>query len=232
MLEKIAAAACDGDSPTLVEIGPGKGALTAQLLARAERVIAIEVDPLLVLYLRQKFREEPRLTIVESDVLKADLTQWGPAAIVGNLPYYITSPILEKVFATGSNWKSAVFLVQKEVAERITAQPNSRDYGYLTVQTQFFSTPKILFNVSRGCFTPPPRVESSVLRLLPHSALDANPAAFLRFVGICFHMKRKTLRNNLAPTHPAIQGEPEASQRAEQLTIEQLIDLYHRIDKK
>ena len=94
VLERVAEAACPEPVITVVEIGPGRGALTSHLLTRAERVIAIEIDPVLVHYLRAEFRDTPRLTLVESDILKADLTQWGRVAICGNLPYYITSPIL------------------------------------------------------------------------------------------------------------------------------------------
>ena len=107
----------------MIEIGPGRGALTSHLLARAERVIAIEIDPVLVQYLRAEFRDEPRLTLVEADVLKADLAQWGTVTVAGNLPYYITSPILDKTLALGAQLIRAVFLVQKEVAERLTAPP-------------------------------------------------------------------------------------------------------------
>src|SRR6202035_605716 len=101
-----------------------------QLLGRAERVVAIEIDPVLVHYLQSKFRDEPRLTLVPADVLKVDLARWGPVTVVGNLPYYITSPIIEKTLALGAQLKRAVFLVQKEVAQRLTAITRTRDYGY------------------------------------------------------------------------------------------------------
>jgi len=175
ILERIAEAvcpekdACPEKTETVIEIGPGRGALTSHLVARAGRVIAIEIDPVLVQYLRAEFREEPRLTVVETDVLKADLTQWGQATVAGNLPYYITSPILEKTLALGSLLNRAVFLVQKEVAERLTARPGSRDYGYLTVQTQLASVPELLFSVPASAFRPPPKVDSAVVRLTPQS---------------------------------------------------------------
>ncbi|MGA2434267.1 MAG: rRNA adenine dimethyltransferase family protein, partial [Bryobacteraceae bacterium] len=132
-LERIAAAVSAGREPLIVEIGPGRGALTELLLPLAERVVAIEVDPELVAYLRQKFAGAENLSIIEGDVLATHLGQWGRAAIAGNLPYYITSPILERIFALGARMSSAVVLVQREVAERLAAQPGSRDYGYLTV---------------------------------------------------------------------------------------------------
>src|SRR6478672_9843936 len=113
ILERIAAAACPAPGATVIEIGPGKGALTEHLLAREANVIAIEVDQVLVHYLQRKFHDQPRLTILSEDVLKADLTRWGPVTIAGNLPYYITSPIFERVLSVGSLLQNAVFLVQK-----------------------------------------------------------------------------------------------------------------------
>lgn len=230
ILAKIAQSACPEREPLVIEIGPGKGALTEHLLQRADRVVAVEVDPYLVHYLRHKFRDAPNLTVVENDVLKTDLAQWGPAVIAGNLPYYITSPILEKVFSTGDAWKRGVFLMQKEVAERLAAAPGSRDYGYLTVQTQLFSDPELLFAVSRSAFQPPPKVESAVVRLTPRTPLP-DAAAFLRFVGVCFHLKRKTLRNNLRTAYDPVLVDalPEGPKRAEQLSGEELLSIWRRL---
>ena len=232
ILERIARSACPSPEPLIVEIGPGKGALTRHLLQHAQRVIAIEVDPYLVHYLRQKFRDTPALTIVDADVLKTDLAQWGPAVITGNLPYYITSPILDRVFAAAPAWKRAVFLVQKEVAERVTTPPGSRDYGYLTVQTQVYSEAEYLFPVPPSAFQPPPKVDSAVFRLTPRATpVVDDPAAFLRFAGVCFHLKRKTLRNNLRAAYAAdrVDALPEGSQRAEQLSLDQLVSVYNRL---
>lgn len=232
ILEKIAIAACGEHAGTVIEIGPGKGALTKHILARADRAIAIEVDPVLVHYLRHKFREDARLTIVENDVLKTRLDQWGPAVVAGNLPYYVTSPILAALFSTRA-WIRAVFLVQKEVAERVTAGPGSRDFGYLSVQSAVYSHAELLFYVSRTAFAPPPKVESAVLRLTPRDpgadwGLD-NAPAFLDFAALAFQHKRKMLRSNLRERFPAIGEMPERTLRGEQLAVADLIGLFRRL---
>jgi 16S rRNA (adenine1518-N6/adenine1519-N6)-dimethyltransferase len=244
ILDRIARAAC-GDSaplPLVIEIGPGKGALTASLLEIASRVVAVEVDPYLVHYLRQKFAsalDSRRLSLIEGDILKTDLAclisqEGGRAAIAGNLPYYITSPILERIFSLES-WERAVFLVQTEVAARLAASPGTRAYGYLSVLAQLHSRPKILFEVSRAAFHPPPKVDSAVILLEPRdpsTELDlADKQGFLRFAAACFRQKRKTLRNNLAPLygHDRLDALPEGRKRAEQLSLQELLNLYRAL---
>ena len=234
ILDRIAKTACGESTPTVVEIGPGKGALTESLLDRADRVIAIEVDAYLVHYLRQKFREpveQGRLVLIEGDILKTDLSQWGRVPIVGNLPYYITSPILERVFSSEGTWERAVFLMQAEVAARLAAEPGGRDRGYLSVLTQLHSTPEVLFEVPRVAFRPPPKVDSAVVLLTPRASPVPDTGAFLRFASACFRMKRKTLRNNLAPAYgrERVDTLEEAGLRAEQLSVEQLVALYRKL---
>ena len=230
VLERIAAAACAPGQPLVIEIGPGKGALTAHLLARARRVVVIEIDPAMVDHLRQTFAHEPRLEIIAADALQADFSQWGPAAFTGNLPYYVATPILERVAPMGG-----VFLIQKEVAERVTARPGSKAYGYLTVLLALFASSEMLFTVKPGAFRPPPKVDSAVIRLRPHARAAelgiADPRKFLEFVSACFRQKRKTLRNNLIGVNikHSIEGMPEATLRAEQLTLEQFAHLFRRL---
>lgn len=231
VLERIAAAACPGREDLVVEIGPGRGALTRKLLARAARVVAVEVDAALAEGLRRSFADEPRLEIVEADVLEIDLARFGRAAIAGNLPYYITSPILDRTVRLTP--PRAVFLVQKEVAARLAAHPGERDYGYLTVRTAVFAEARRLFDVKPAAFRPPPRVDSAVVLLEPRtSALEVEDTeALVRFVGQCFHHKRKTIRNNLAEIygHPLVDSWPEAGLRAEQIALEQFAEMHKRL---
>jgi 16S rRNA (adenine1518-N6/adenine1519-N6)-dimethyltransferase len=225
-------AACPEDADLVVEIGPGRGALTGHLLRHAKRVVAIEVDPVLVQYLTAKFRGEARLEIVEGDVLKTDFARWRPAAIAGNLPYYITSPIIEKVLAVRPPVQRAVFLVQKEVAQRLAASSGTRDYGYLTVATQFLAEAELLFTVAPGSFRPRPKVESAVVRLTPRGVpLAGDAAGFLQFASACFRQKRKTLRNNLSGHYPreVLDALAEGGLRAEQLPLQELLGLYRRL---
>lgn len=215
----------------MIEIGPGRGALTEKLLRRAARVVAVEVDYELVGHLRQKFAGNPRLELLHADVLQTDLAQWGAAPIAGNLPYYITSPIMEKVARLRA--PRAVFLVQKEVAERLAAQPGTSDYGFLTVQTALFATVRYLFEVKPGSFRPPPKVDSAVVLLEPRPGGPAvsDHESLVRFVGHCFGHKRKTLRNNLAGIYgkEVIESWPEASLRAEQIPVEGFVEMWRRL---
>jgi 16S rRNA (adenine1518-N6/adenine1519-N6)-dimethyltransferase len=227
ILERIAAAACPRSEAAVVEIGPGRGALTEKLLARAQRVVAIELDAELVRYLSHKFAGEPRLSIVEGDALSADLEQWGRVPIVGNLPYYAATPILEKAIRLRP--PRAVFLIQKEVAERLVARPGQRAYGYLTVATALFASARLLFEVKPGAFVPPPAVDSAVVLLEPRPTVP-QPEGVLELISHAFRHKRKTLRNNLAPVYgKAVETWPEAGLRAEQIPLSGFLELYARV---
>jgi 16S rRNA (adenine1518-N6/adenine1519-N6)-dimethyltransferase len=231
ILERIAAAVCPQHEQLVVEIGPGRGALTEKLLKRAERVVAVELDAYLVDHLRQKFASEPRLEIVHADAIATDLSQWGPALIVGNLPYYAATAIIGQTVRLRAS--RAVFLIQKEVAERLVAQPRTREYGYLTVATRLFAEGRLLFGVKPGAFHPAPKVDSAVVLLTPQPdawAVD-DAEAFLQFVGRCFQHKRKTLRNNLAEEYgkELVEAWPEAGLRAEQITMAGFVEMYARL---
>jgi 16S rRNA (adenine1518-N6/adenine1519-N6)-dimethyltransferase len=217
VLQRIAAAACAKDEPVVTEIGPGKGALTEFLLGRAKHVRAIELDPELADHLAARF---PQVELIRGDALQADMGLAGPVA--GNLPYYVATPIISRVLRLG---RVGTFLIQKEVAERITAGKGSRDYGYFSVECQFFATAEYLFTVKPGSFRPPPKVDSAVIRLTPRPVREVEDGeGFLRFVSRCFQHKRKTLRNNLGMT-----DFPESGLRAEQLTVAEFADLFQRL---
>jgi 16S rRNA (adenine1518-N6/adenine1519-N6)-dimethyltransferase len=227
-LARLAEAVCPAREPLVIEIGPGRGALTEFLVPRAERVVAIELDSGLAAGLRQRF---PQVGVVEADVLDTALGQWGPAAVAGNLPYYITSPILERIFGMGPALRRAVVLVQLEVAARLTAKPGTRDYGFLTVETRCFTEPEILFRVPAAAFSPPPKVESAAVRLLPRPPVE-DAAGFLEFAGRAFRHKRKTLRNNLLPFNGRqVEEWPEAGLRAEQVALDGLVAMYRRLSR-
>ena len=212
--------------------------MTEPLLERSEKVIAIEVDSVLVHYLRQKFLpaiELGRLELIEGDILKTDFGALAARPVIaGNLPYYITSPILERVFSLKGTWERGVFLVQAEVAERIAAGPGSRDFGYLSVLVQTHAHAEILFPVGREAFRPQPKVDSAVVRLTPRDAADlgiGDVPAFLKFAQHCFRHKRKTLRNNLGAVYglKTIDALPEGRLRAEQVGLPELAALYHKL---
>lgn len=234
LLARIAQAACPESEPLVLEIGAGQGALTAHLLPRCDRLIAIELDARLAAVLERRFGDRPGLRIVRQNVLALDLAQWGPAVVAGNIPYYISSPILDRVLALGPLLRRAVLLLQREVAERVAAQPGSRRYGLLSVQAQLVAEPEVLFLVPPSAFAPPPKVESAVLRLTPRPSPPlewSKLPGFLEFARHCFRFKRRTLRNNLRDRYPgAVLEQPECALRAEQLSPAALLGLYARLN--
>lgn len=185
----------------VIEIGPGTGALTKWLVKRHKDVHAVEVDDRAIEVLK---RELPELVIHHQDILKTDLTSLvkedGETIIVGNLPYYITSPILFAVLEQRHLFKEAIFMMQKEVAMRLVANTSTKDYGILSVQTQLMSTPELLFDVSPNSFNPPPKVMSSVVRLtFDRPALPCSDKMLKSVVRTAFNQRRKKLSNSLKP---------------------------------
>jgi 16S rRNA (adenine1518-N6/adenine1519-N6)-dimethyltransferase len=183
---------------TVVEIGPGRGSLTELLVSRAGRLVLIEYDRALAARLREKYAGSDSVTVIEADVLSVNLGEaaGGPFCLVGNVPYYITTPILFHALDR-PRADRAVYLVQKEVADRIVAQPGSNDYGALSVNVQALATPKLLFRVSPGSFQPPPKVDSAVVRIEPRpdpAIAEDEETVFQRFVIESFGMRRKQLR--------------------------------------
>jgi 16S rRNA (adenine1518-N6/adenine1519-N6)-dimethyltransferase len=201
LLARIADALGATRADTVIEIGPGRGALTEQLLTRAGRVIAIELDRELAPMLADRWRDEPRFTMVEGDVLAQDLgaLAGGPYLLVGNVPYNITTPILFHALRPPRPAR-AVYLVQREVAERIAAAPGSEAYGALSVNLQALARAELLFGVSAKAFKPPPKVESAVIRVLPRLAplLAAHEEEPFRvLVQSAFGLRRKQMRRVL-----------------------------------
>jgi 16S rRNA (adenine1518-N6/adenine1519-N6)-dimethyltransferase len=234
ILDRIAVAACPSREPLVVEIGPGRGALTEKLLRRADRVVAIEIDPYLAGHLRARFPGEPRLEVVQADAVSVNFDPWRDAPVAGNLPYYAATPIIEGAVLRRA--PRAVFLIQKEVAQRLAAGPGTRDYGYLSVATQLFANVRVLFEVKPSAFHPPPKVDSAAVILDPRSDAPAayEAAGLLKFVGECFHQKRKTIRNNLANVYgkDLVETWPEARLRAEQIGIEGFKTMFERVNVK
>jgi len=191
----------------LIEIGPGRGALTFPLAERAGRIVAVEKDPDAVRQLREK--PAPNVDIIEGDILDLDLPSLAArnrgearkVKLVGNLPYSISSPLLHKVLEERAAFDQAAFLIQKEVAEKICARPGTKDYSPLSIRLQAQFIARIEFPVRPGAFVPPPRVHSAFFTLMkrPVSAVTAaEEREFGRFLRAAFRQKRRTLKNNLA----------------------------------
>jgi 16S rRNA (adenine1518-N6/adenine1519-N6)-dimethyltransferase len=236
---------------TWIEIGPGHGEMTQLVVGENRRIIVIETDQRLAEGLKAARDADPNqwpgLEIVTADVLATDIGELTTAKIhiYGNLPYYITSPILHHLFRWAAQIASIHIVIQLEVAERIAAHPNVRDYGYLSVLCQFYAQPKIALRIPPGAFRPPPKVKSALVAMtLPGAQAnlnitgEANEKHFLEFVQTCFSQKRKTLRNNLLAIssdkkiHEALaaaQLRPDA--RAERLTLPQFAALYSQLTR-
>lgn len=178
-----------------MEIGPGRGALTEELAARAGRVVAVELDGTLAGILRAQYALDPRVTIVESDILDirpADVAHTDDYVLAGNVPYYITTPILFHVLRPPAP-KRAVFLVQREVAERVVSPPGSKVYGALSVNVQAVADARILFTVPPRAFSPPPTVDSAVLLVTPRAAPVVTDEGFSEWVVAVFGLRRKQM---------------------------------------
>jgi len=213
---RIVEALGDVSRATVLEIGPGRGAITDILAQSAQRLIAVELDRVFSAQLRMKFSMQPNVEIIEGDILTIELDNvFGPkpgtlrpglnfspepARVVGNLPYYITSDILLRLFEYHRYFSTIVIMVQKEVADRLAASPGSRDYGLLSATAQLYGRIENLFTLPPGAFSPPPKVHSSVVRITVKPQLETlgvSESEFIQFLKLCFGQKRKTLWNNL-----------------------------------
>jgi 16S rRNA (adenine1518-N6/adenine1519-N6)-dimethyltransferase len=232
---------------SVIEIGPGHGAITEILAGRCRRLIALELDRALAAKLAFRFRDQPQVQIIEGDVLKADLRALVPedetADVIGNLPYYIISDILLQLFAAGSAGliDRAVLMMQREVADRVSAAPGVRDYGLLSATAQINAQVDNLFTLPPSAFSPPPDVYSTVLRLqfAPRfSELGVDAAGFNNFLRRCFAQKRKTLQNNLRAAGYSVEelsaawpSSIPAQARAESLALEPMAELYRSLSR-
>ena len=233
----------------VVEIGAGRGALTRILAERAGHLFAIEFDSMLAQQLRVAFASSKNVEILEADFLDVSLaellrpleSQNKRLKVVGNLPYYITSDILLRLFEQHESIEAMVVMVQKEVGDRLSAQPGSRDYGLLTVTANLFASVQEQFTLPPGAFAPPPQVYSSVLRfrIAPKATeLQINAREFLDFCKLAFAQKRKTLFNNLRTRYldKEIRNVTEkagvrADARAEALSLAELAEIHRGLKK-
>lgn len=253
--ERIADAFGDLSQSTVLEIGAGRGALTSLLARRARRLIAIELDRVLAAQLRMKFSLTPNVEIIEGDILAIDFdTLFGPkpgstrpgmnhqpepVKVIGNLPYFITSDILLRLFAYRRYFETIVLMVQREVGERLAARPGTSEYGLLSATAQLYSHVEKLFTLPPDAFSPPPKVHSIVVRLSIASRIEnlgVPEKAFIDFLRKSFGQKRKTLWNNLKSDYkPAAlraaleQSGVKPTLRAEALSLEKSAGLFRAL---
>jgi 16S rRNA (adenine1518-N6/adenine1519-N6)-dimethyltransferase len=250
----------DVSQNTVLEIGPGRGVLTSLLAKQARRLIAVELDRVLAAQLRLRFGMFSNVEVIEADILSIDFDSlFGPkpglrrpgiefkptpAKVIGNLPYYITSDILLRLFDYSKYFETLVILVQREVADRIAAKPGSRDYGLLSATAQLHARVDKLFTLPPGAFAPPPKVHSTALRLTmaprqQELGLDTDrftEQGFIDFLKLSFGQKRKTLWNNLKSTYEETRlraamakARVKPAARAETLSLEESAALYRAL---
>jgi len=245
----------DISQSTVLEIGPGRGIMTSLLARRARRLIAVELDRVLAAQLRLKFGMARNVEVIEADVLSVDfhslfgpkpgLSQPGidlkpqPVRVVGNLPYYITSDILLRLFEFSKYFDNIVIMVQREVADRIAAEPGGSDYGILSATAQLYARVEKMFTLPPGAFVPPPKVHSTVLRLTldpQQEKLGVAGDGFIDFLRLSFGQKRKTLWNNLKLKYETkelkralAEAKVKATVRAETLSLEESAAVYRAL---
>ncbi|SDK50707.1 16S rRNA (adenine(1518)-N(6)/adenine(1519)-N(6))-dimethyltransferase RsmA [Microbulbifer yueqingensis] len=234
IIERIVRAIGPSETDRLIEIGPGQGAITALLLQRCPSLTAVELDRDLIPMLQFKFRDYPEFEIIEQDALKLDfgaLAEEKPLRIVGNLPYNISTPLLFHLLTFRGKIEDMHFMLQKEVVDRLGATPGTKAYGRLSVMVQYHCRVQGLFPVPPQAFRPAPKVESAIVRLVPHPnpPYPATDEALLeRIVNVAFQQRRKTLRNALKPLYPELDASKlpvDAGRRPETLSVKEFVDL-------
>ncbi len=214
---------------TVIEIGPGQGALTYPLLDRCRKLTAIELDKDLIPILERTASNHGELTLINRDILQTDITELPltpPLRIVGNLPYNISTPLMFHLLAQSGWIQDMHFMVQKEVAQRIIAQVGDRHYGRLGIMMQYYCHSDYLFDVAPGCFSPPPKVDSAIIRLIPHTRPPAEVKdldTLEQIIKTAFSQRRKTIANSLKKLFTREQIEAahiDPRQRAENLSLD------------
>lgn len=220
VLDKIIAAAQISKDDCVLEIGPGIGTLTQYLAENARQVVAVEIDSNLIPILEETLKDYPNVTVINEDILKVDMeglakeyNQGRPIKVAANLPYYITTPIIMRLFEQQVPVDNITVMVQKEVADRMQAGPGSKDYGALSLAVQYYASPYIVANVPPNCFIPRPNVGSAVIRLTRHKEPPVkvkDEKLMFRLIRASFNQRRKTLQNSL-------NNSPELSYTKEQI---------------
>lgn len=240
ILKKIANV-IDIENKNVIEIGPGKGSLTELLIQKANQLVAFEIDYDLIDLLNEKFKNQSNLTIINEDFLKADLSHYQNYEIIANIPYHISTDIVFKIFENYQNFENVVLLVQKEFAQRICANVNSKDYSKLSPSTKLFYDAKYCFDVENNAFWPEPKVTSAVIHLKRRDQkYDINYKDFLDFIKRCFSMRRKTLWNNLKSSNieydlfvqACAKMNMKENARPEEFSFDNLLFLYQEIKIK
>ncbi len=244
ILEKIVDSAELTEQDCVLEIGPGIGTMTQYLAEQAREVIAVEIDKNLIPILEETLGDYDNVTVINEDILKVDINRivqerngGRPIKVVANLPYYITTPIIFRLFEEATKLESITIMVQKEVAERVCAKAGGKDYGILTVMTNYYGTPKIARIIKRQMFFPEPNVDSAllVIKLDKNKFSEIDSKAFSRFVKACFSMRRKTMLNNLSTIYPKdklkeVLDEKTLSARAEQFDLDGFIEIFKKLE--
>ena len=253
VLDKIIQSAGVTKEDCVLEVGPGIGTMTQALSEAARQVVAVEIDDHLIPILQETLKECPNVKVIHGDILKTDVkaiadeyNEGCPLHVIANLPYYITTPIIMGLFESGVPLNSITIMVQKEVADRMKAEPGTKDYGALSLAVQYYAEPYLVANVPPNCFIPRPNVGSAVIRLTRHEQPPvqvADEKLMFRLIRAAFNQRRKTLANSLNNSpelffpkeqiQEAIAAlDVSPSVRGEALSLEQFAQLANLLSKK
>lgn len=250
--ERIADESGGGENDCVLEIGPGIGTLTTQLCQAYKKVVCVEIDSGLIPVLQKTLADFDNVTVINEDIMKSDIHSLikdhfscGDIYVCANLPYYITSPIIMKLLESRAGFSALTFMVQKEVAARFTSSPGCAEYGAVTAAINYYGEVKRLFTVPAGCFMPAPKVDSAVIKIVPHKAMPVvpkNEELFFKVIKASFGNRRKTLVNGLHNSFPKLSKEElknclsecglSADIRGETLNIKEFCNISDKISQK